>query len=81
MTNGSTNVLLIICGVVLLGWAGSWCGARVVSAVVGVVFLALATADWVAGDGGSAAGLVPIDAVAPVLDTMIGARSACWPRW
>jgi hypothetical protein len=71
-TNGWTNVLLIITGVILLGWAGSWFGARVVSFGVGVFYLVLATADWIAGDGGSVIGLIPVDTVGAVLDTVIG---------
>jgi hypothetical protein len=71
-TNGWTNVFLIVTGVILLGWAGSWYGSRVVSFVIGIVYLALATADWIAGDGGSVIGLFPVDTTGSVLDTIIG---------
>jgi hypothetical protein len=72
VTNGWTNVFLIVTGVILLGWAGSWYGARMVSLVIGVLYLVLATADWIAGDGGSVIGLIPVDTVGAVLDTVIG---------
>ena len=71
-TNGWTNVLLILTGVILLGWAGSWYGARVVSLIIGVVYLIIATADWIAGDGGVSLGLFPVDTVGAILDTAIG---------
>jgi hypothetical protein len=71
-TNGWTNVLLIVTGVVLLGWAGSWFGARVVAGGIGALYLVIAAADWITGDGGSLIGLVPVDTVGSALDTLIG---------
>jgi hypothetical protein len=69
--NGWHNVVHIATGVVGLLLAGTYDGARLFALVGGAVYLAVAVAGFIAGDGGEIVGLVPVNTEDNLLHLLI----------
>ena len=70
--NGWHNVVHIATGVLGLAVAGSYDGARVYAVAFGVIYLLVALAGFIAGDGGEIFGLIPINTEDNFLHLLIG---------
>ena len=70
--NGWHNVVHIATGVIGLALAGSYDGARGYALAFGVIYLAVALAGFIAGDGGEIIGLIPVNTEDNFLHLLIG---------
>jgi len=59
--NGWHNVVHLVSGVIGLGLAGSWAGARAYAFGLGAVYVVLTIVGFIVGDGGTLVMLVPIN--------------------
>jgi hypothetical protein len=69
--NGWHNLAHIASGVLGLLLAASWGGARAYAIALGAVYAALAIAGFIAGDGGTLLGLLPVNTGDNVLHALI----------
>jgi uncharacterized protein DUF4383 len=77
--NGWANALHVVTGAVALAAASDARRARAVALALGLVYLALPVAGFVAGDGAEIAGLLPSDTAGNVAHLMLGAAGiAAW---
>ena len=70
--NGWHNVLHIATGVIALVLAGSYDAARLFAIWGGAVYILIAVAGFITGDGGVLVGLVPVNTEDNVLHLLIG---------
>jgi Domain of unknown function (DUF4383) len=70
--NGWANVLHVVTGAVALFFVGSYGGARVCAIGLGIVYLVVGVAGFVAGDGGEIVKLVPVGTEDNVLHLLLG---------
>jgi hypothetical protein len=70
--NGWHNVVHIATGVIGLALAGSYDGSRGYALAFGVIYLAVALAGFIAGDGGEIIGLIPVNTEDNFLHLLIG---------
>ena len=70
--NGWHNVVHIATGVLGLAMAGSYDGSRVYAVALGVVYLLIALAGFIAGDGGEIFGLIPVNTEDNVFHLLVG---------
>ena len=70
--NGWHNVFHILSGVVGLGLAASYPGARAYAIVLGAVYLVVALLGFVAGDGDEILDLIPVNTEDNFLHLLIG---------
>jgi hypothetical protein len=70
--NGWHNLVHIVTGVIGLALAGSYDGARVFAIAGGAVYILVAVAGFIAGDGGELVGLIPVNTADNLLHLLIG---------
>jgi hypothetical protein len=70
--NGWHNVLHIVTGVIGLALAGSYDGARLFALVGGAVYILVAVAGFIAGNGSELIGLIPVNTEDNFLHLLIG---------
>ena len=70
--NGWHNVVHIATGVLGLAVAGSYDGSRVYAVAFGVIYLVVALAGFIAGDGGEILSLIPVNTEDNFLHLLIG---------
>jgi hypothetical protein len=70
--NGWENVLHIVTGAVALFLVASYGGARACAIALGVVYLVVGVAGFVAGDGGEIVNLIPVGTEDNVLHLLVG---------
>jgi Na+-transporting methylmalonyl-CoA/oxaloacetate decarboxylase beta subunit len=70
--NGWHNVVHIVTGVIGLALAGSYDSARLFALAAGAVYIVVAVAGFIAGDGGELVGLIPVNTEDNFLHLLIG---------
>ena len=70
--NGWHNVVHIVTGVIGLALAGSYDSARLFALAAGAVYILLAAAGFIAGDGSVLIGLIPVNTEDNLLHLLIG---------
>jgi Na+-transporting methylmalonyl-CoA/oxaloacetate decarboxylase beta subunit len=70
--NGWHNVVHIVTGVIGLALAGSYDSARLFALAAGAVYIVVAVAGFIAGDGGELVGLIPVNTEDNLLHLLIG---------
>ena len=70
--NGWLNVVHIVTGVIGLALAGSYDGARLFAIAAGAVYILVAVAGFITGNGGELVGLIPVNSEDNFLHLLIG---------
>ena len=70
--NGWLNVVHIVTGVIGLALAGSYDGARLFAIAAGAVYILVAVAGFITGNGGELVGLIPVNSEDNFLHVLIG---------
>jgi hypothetical protein len=77
--NGWVNALHVVTGAIALAAASSVGRARGAALVLGLLYLAVPIAGFIAGDGAEIVGLLPSDSLGNVVHLMVGAAGiAAW---